>query len=294
VSTVTVPCEVAVTPTGAPIGDQLKWTITAIAGTTLTWDESWAGQSTVGKGLSPTGTFTTPATGLPANNSDFGQKSVTMQFVSVDGAVVMDGDATSIEVFFPKTGKNHPVVGDNSDWPNWMFYWLQTVTPLGTAPTFDYGASTFFTPGTTQITLSDLVAGSYTAPYGTNNPLEGIDTFAWAVRHESQHYKDWEDLWNNDYTDWFNNHKGNSDPEDDKDGDRIPNQTEDVDLSGTYNEGDLYDWEVYNTPTEGRPDAIKNDFEDWNCQRNTDVTGTHSQDWADPGMQHKPSDTYDD
>ena len=67
-------------------------------------------------------------------------------------------------------------------------------------------------------------------------------------------------------------------PGDDKDSDVISNQLEDLDLSGTYYAGDLYDWQVYNTPTPGRPAAIINDFEDWDCQRNAGIVGNHAAD----------------
>jgi len=119
-----------------------------------------------------------------------------------------------------------------------MYYWLQTVNPLGTPPpTFKYGSSSFFAPGTIEITLSDGDAGSYSAPYGIQNPLEGIDNFAWTVIHESQHYKDWIDLWANNFQDWISNRVGNVAPDDDKDADMIPNSTEDVNLNGFYDVG---------------------------------------------------------
>jgi hypothetical protein len=87
---------------------------------------------------------------------------------------------------------------------------------------------------------------------------------------------------------------GNVAPGDDKDADIISNSTEDVNLNGAYDVGDLYDWEVYNTPTPGRPLSILNDFEDWNCQRHSGVTGDHAKDWGDPGMQHKTKEYYND
>jgi hypothetical protein len=74
----------------------------------------------------------------------------------------------------------------------------------------------------------------------------------------------------------------------------ISNSTEDMNLNGVYDAGDLYDWETYNTPTAGRPVSILNDFEDWNCQRHKDATGDHSKDWGNPGMQHNTKDKYDD
>ncbi len=280
--TVTVPCVAEATPDA----DKLRWKIQDIGMIKAKWNPHVTGDEFTGQGLSSTATFT----GLPANNSDFGAKTITLTMEGLPGAQ----DTQVVEIFFPKNATNHPSSATNANWPNWMFYWVQTVTPLGPAPTFKYGASTIFTPGTTEITLSSGDAGVYSAPYGANNPLEGIDNFAWTVIHETQHYKDWDDQWANNYADWFNNHKGKAGPGDDKDGDRIKNNIEDVDLSGTYNAGDLYDWEVLNTPTAGRPASIINDFEDWNCQRNKAVTGDHSKDWGDPGMQHQTLDKYDD
>jgi hypothetical protein len=276
-----------VTPSGQAVNikDVCFFTVDAIAGSTMAWGSTnLGGVPTVnGDFLEATVTFSA----LPVNNSDFGKKKA---------AIYYDGnkqDENDYEVFFPKAGKNHPGIGSGAT-PNWFFYWLQTVDPLGPAPTFKYGSSSFFTPGTTEITLSDGDVGSYSAPYGTQNPLCGIDNFAWTVIHESQHYKDWVDLWSNNYTDWFNNHKGNSGANNDKDADCIPNKTEDVNLNGSYDAGDLYDWNVYNTPTAGRPSSILNDFEDWNCQRHMSAAGDHAKDWSNPGMQHNTKDKYDD
>ena len=284
----TINLKAKVTPGGIAnqIKDQCLFTVDAIAGSTLAWDAANPGGKPAASGdnLLATVTFTT----LPGNSTDFGSKKAAVYFNA------QKQDEESYEVFYPKVQKNHPSTSSNADWPNWMFYWLQSVTPLGSpAPTFTYGTSSGFTPGTTQISLSDGDAGAYSAPYVTPT-LYGIDNFAWTVIHESQHYKDWCDLWSNNYTDWFNNHKGNGGPGDDKDGDRISNSTEDVNLNGTYDSGDLYDWQNYNTPTPGRPSSILNDFEDWNCQRHTAARGDHSKDWGDPGMQHKTKDKYDD
>jgi len=261
----------------------------------LSWDHAFAGEATAGNGVynaanqlwEATATFTK----LPPDNDDFGAKAVTVH--TLRGGTVVCSQDRNCQIFFPKMATNHP--GGVANSPNWFHYWLQTVTPLGTpAPTFDYGTSSFFTPGTTTITLSDGDAGSYSAPYGTHNPLCGIDNFAWTVIHESQHYKDWLDFWNNNYEDWLNNHRGKPGPNDDKDGDMLPNKTEDVNLNSVYDAVDLYDWEDYNTPTPGRPAAIVNDFEDYDCQRHKGVTGDHNRDWSHPGMRHATDDKYDD
>jgi hypothetical protein len=271
------------------IKDDCYFTVGVIAGSTMAWDPANPnGKPTAsGNDLLATVRFT----GLPANNSAFGPKKAAICYKG------KKQDEKVYEVFFLKNEKNHPSNQSSRDWPNWMYYWLQTVTPLGSpTPTFKYSSSSVseFAGGTTEITLGYEAPGAGVAPYVADNPLEGIDLFAWTVRHESQHFKDWCDLWSNDYLDWFNNHKGKSGPNDDKDGDRIPNEIEDANLNGTYDAGDLYDWQNYNTPTANRPSAIKNDFEDWGCQRNKNVKGDHSKDWSDPGMQHKTKDNYDD
>lgn len=252
---------------------------------------AWAAANPSGKAIGNGGFLTAMVTftGLPDKNDAFGKKKAILQ---MKGRKLDEND---YEVFFPKNATNHPCTPSNSNWPNWMFYWLQTVEPLGSpAPDFVYGTSSYFTAGTKTITLSDGDAGSYDAPYGANNTLCGIDNFAWTVIHESQHYKDWLDLWSNNYTNWYMSHRGGVAPDDDKDEDNIPNRVEDVNLNKTYDFGDLYDWSVDNTPTAGRPPEIVDDFEDWNCQRHKNVKGDHSKDWGDPGMQHKTRDKYND
>ena len=251
----------------------------------------WANNNPGGKAVADNGFLkaTVTFTGLPAQNSDFGKKVAKISY----GAHVCDKN--DYGVFFPKNEINHPSNSGNASWPNWMYYWLQTVSPLGNpSPRFVYGNSSGFYPGTQTICLSVGDSVSYSAPYGVNNPLDGIDNFSWTVIHESQHYKDWLDLWGNNVTTWMA-HRGGNNPQDDKDGDRIQNRIEDINLNGVYdNATDLYDWQNPNTPTPNRPGGIINDFEDWNCQRHKDAKGDHSKDWGDPGMQHKTKDKYDD
>jgi hypothetical protein len=67
-----------------------------------------------------------------------------------------------------------------------------------------------------------------------------------------------------------------------------------VNNNGIYDQGDLYDWAILNTPTPGRPPEIINDFEDWDCKRHVDTKGDSSKDWGKPGMQHQTIDKYDD
>ena len=252
---------------------------------------AWAAANPRGKAIGNGGflTATVAFTGLPDKNDAFGKKKAILL---LNGRKLDEND---YEVFFPKNETNHPCTTSNSNWPNWMFYWLQTVEPLGSpAPDFVYGTSSYFTPGTQNISLGPSAAEPYRAAYGTNNPLDGIDHFAWVVIHESQHYKDWQDFWANNVSN-HRSHVGGVELCDDKDGDRIPNGIEDANQNGIYEPSiDLYDWQKYNTPKPHRPSVIINDFEDWNCKRNKNVKGDHSKDWGDPGMQHKTKDKYDD
>lgn len=270
------------------LADKLRWTITDVGGIKAKWNPHVDGDEYVGIGLNPIATYPE----MPLQNSDFGAKTITLTMEDVTAS-----DTTNVEIFFAKTATNHPdppdatyVVGDplNPKWPNWMFYWMQTVTLVSGGLTFEYGPpKTGFYAGTTTVVVYNDAMGSYSAPYGVNNPLNGIDTFAWTMIHESQHYADWVTYWGNDKNDWFDNHKGKNGPDDDLDGDRIPNKIEDVNGNGIYDAGDLSDWQILNTPTVGRDPQIINDFEEWDCKRHTDAKGDHSKDWANPGFQHQ-------
>ena len=223
--------------------------------------------------------------GLPASNSEFGPHTILMGVTGID---IWESD---IEIFYLKTETNHPSDESNSYWPNWMYYWMQTVTPLGDpAPTFSHGTYNFYSWEYNVISLSDDCALEYNEPYATNNPLKGIDLFAWRVRHESQHYVDATAFWDHDLEDYLTYHLGFFGADDDYDGDYLPNQFEDENLNQAFNVGELYDWaddNTYETP------GIVDDSEDWDCRRNKDVVGNHALDWANPGMQHDQNDEYD-
>ena len=284
----TIGMKATVEPSGvaSAIASRTTFSVDEISGSTKSWGSgNWNGAAYAsGDTLMCWVWFTN----LPSSNAAFGAKTAKLKY---DGN---DVDSVPYEVFYMKNEKNHPRDATNSDWPNWMYYWLQTVTPQGPSGIhWYYAASTYATIGTNDIRLSDGDSVTYGAPYGIHNPLEGIDNFAWKVTHESQHYADYWTCWNNDVARW-DNANGKDGPDDDKDRDKIPNRLEDVNLNGVYDAGDLYDWQVKNTPTLGRPVVIVNDFEDWNCQRNKGATGDHSKDWAAPGMQHGTLNKYDD
>jgi hypothetical protein len=126
-----------------------------------------------------------------------------------------------------------------------------------------------------------------------NGQLKGIDTFYWAFTHEMQHHKDWEDFWQidtNGISLWqaaFHQ----PGPNGNTDGDNFPNSFEDPNGSGIYDSGDPYD--LTTEFTAGNIAGIA-DQEDRNCKLHKAVKGEHAKDWADPGMQHRTLDRYDD
>jgi len=207
--------------------------------------------------------------------------------LNLTGTASYISNAKSIRIFFDRDGFQNPGTGSPKP-PNWFYYWLQTVTLKGPKPVVVYGSgSNRYDPNTNRIILTDSAKNSSDSRPYVETTLEGIDRFAWEAIHESQHYADYQDFWDvdNHGTAKRSQANGGTGPDDDKDGDFIPNRVEDVNLNGIYDTGDLYDWDNPNTPTPGRPINIRSDFEDWNCQRNKNVRGDHSQDWAKPGKQ---------
>ena len=280
----------SVTPPEAikSIRDRVSFTVEPIRGSSFAWDgANPGGKATVSGGfMVAKGTFTD----LPPKIDDFGKKRVQLL---LDGKEV---EKTDIEVFFPRDAKNHPAGQPNS--PNWFYYYLQTVAKLGPKPNIKYSTvhSSHFDPNADEICIDDGSIKAYTPPYGTNGTLYGIDTFAWCVTHETQHYKDWADFWdvdNQGVNKWRAAHHKTG-PDDDFDGEDIPNRIEDANLNARYDAADLYDWKVKRTPARCVPSNILNDFEDWNCRRHTSMKGNHAKDWADPGMQHLTLDKWDD
>ena len=145
-------------------------------------------------------------TGLPANNSDFGTKQVTLTVAAAD---INTTQSANVQVFFSRGYHDHPGpdlpmtldVGEVST-PNWYFYWSQTSANFGThyytggtavstgVTYFSKAGDTHFTtPKNTWVSLIYLGASTQAAA-GTWNNAEGIDFFANICRHEEQHRMD--------------------------------------------------------------------------------------------------------
>ncbi|MGB2754217.1 MAG: hypothetical protein WBD75_10215 [Phycisphaerae bacterium] len=150
----------------------------------------------------------------------------------------------------------------------------------------------------------------------SDNPLEGIDHFAWTAIHESQHHAFYLDWWlanGIDRATWWKDYQptGNqgipgrdyTQPDYDFDGDFIPNRVE-------YKQSDrtkpwvftghdpakdcTYDWQNANSQTPGKLGNVFDDLEELNCRMHTHQRGERRRDWGNPGMNHKTDDKYDD
>jgi hypothetical protein len=290
--TLTIKFEAVATPSSSGIlqhiKDDVRFEVDGISGSKMEWATANPGgkSSVEGAKLVAKATFT----GLPEAIDHMGRKKVQLH---VQEAVV---EKTNIEIFFPRDAINHPAGQPES--PNWFYYYLQTVPKLGPHPNITYSKTitSKYDPNLNKIFIDDAAIRPYPPPYGKFGTLKGIDTFAWCVTHEMQHYADWANFWGIEKegkAKWLKA-KGGLGPNDDFDADYIPNKVEDANGNGSYDKGDLYDWKSYRTATPGLPNNIKNDFEDWNCKRHGDVRGDHKRDWADPGMQHKTLENPDD
>jgi hypothetical protein len=274
--------------------EHTRWTVTPIAGSTLSWDSSWPGESSVGRGIAPVATFR----GLPASNDEFGLKTVQLYWRMESGTdwPQWQGASAPYEVFFDKLAANHPPDGDH--WVrNWFYYWSQFTWPsilsaqtsscdvvcASRTPAMQYGEflrdqHAFFSMGDCHFTVGPTVAVLDRVPEVPGQDLYGIDHFVHAIVHESQHFVWACDWWSNDRWVW-GIHKSGEQPLDDKDEDGLPNVVE-------WDSGGVYDWEEYRTPTCPWPGPVVPNDQEWkNYRDHRDVTGSayYTRDWAYPG-----------
>jgi len=169
---------------------RVKFSVSAIPGSTLTWDGAGDGSATTVSGafLESVATFTT----LPANNSDFGKKTATLY---KDNAIV---DKRDYEVFFPRDEKNHP--GGDANAPNWFHYWSQVsgianltyAGPSGSNTLAQVRGMTQWSymaaPDKTLLYIFDeVLTQSPYRPYGCGIQVSGIDGFVATAVHEDMH-----------------------------------------------------------------------------------------------------------
>jgi hypothetical protein len=238
----------------AKYNDKIKWTVPKIKGNRTQC--TTVPDPPVGPKVKVT------YSGLPENNSEFGEKAIVAK-LDVSGCEVED--QVAIKVFFPRDATNNP---DGKD-PNWFYYWKQTkAATLASKARYDGsqckgGGRSPHTIGYYPDTLPDYyivcnlaetrgdemafdlyvwefkpgpTAGTIVLKVKDGKPLKlkGIDTFALATLHEAEHYthlrKWWRDAKGNLITPKRNREMGTDSNGElvDGDGDDIPTTVEDT------------------------------------------------------------------
>ncbi|MBI5482789.1 MAG: hypothetical protein HY906_28295 [Deltaproteobacteria bacterium] len=296
---------------------QTRWVVSPIgdshsggATTKLSWNRSWPGSPTEGRGEPDKGrgvravaTFA----GLPASNSEFGLKTVQMYWRMPDRTNYpqWQGTTANYEVFFSKNAYNAPDPNRN---PNWYYYWSQLVTPsilvannsecnppdapitCPSRPDMIYVSGEKgdgrFREGNCYIEV--FWGGGQIGMAPLTPTLKGIDQFVHTVVHESQHYVWACDWWQNS-TQYHADRCGLWGRWDDYDCDGLPNAEEDLN-GNTFWDPATETYDVRNKLTAGAPGpaSIVDDDEEYkNYKDHAGANGQayHSRDWAAPGKQ---------
>ncbi|WP_221391056.1 hypothetical protein [Dyadobacter sp. NIV53] len=160
---------------------KIKFEIGAIGTSALTWDQPGGIAVYSGTSFKAKATYT----GLPNNNSDFGEKTLKM--------VIQDCNSMDItnknKVFFTKDATNNTLGIE----PNWFYYWNQFI-PHERIATLIYdsglGGYAVTNPITRVTKISSLSSG-----HNDETGHRGLHTFYETVAHESHHIVLWEGWW---------------------------------------------------------------------------------------------------
>ncbi|MDF7809534.1 hypothetical protein P4E94_19005 [Pontiellaceae bacterium B12219] len=258
-----------VLPTGIAdkVVDNCQFSVGSIGSSALTWDASNpSGKPTTnGDYLEATATYT----GLPSNNSDFGNKKASIYFTSFKLG------EEDFEVFFD--GSDNSLGNPGSSAPNWFYYWKQTSASAG-SPLYGLQWAGLKWEGNQWVFyIGPADNDQYRPPAGGDNAgviIEGVDNFAWTVRHEHRHIQTSSTWYPNDYD-------GSLDP----DGDWIPDSQE-PSLGGTQMNpinGGPFSPGVYDTDSDGLRDD-----EDYTVatQQPWIVGSADVFDWSNSGSQY--------
>jgi hypothetical protein len=239
----------------APLLDELVWTFPEIPGSTLTTDPE------DGRGRSVTVRYE----GLPAKNTDFGDKRIEAHLGSAGKCE--DPAPLPVRVFFARAASNNP----DGETPNWFYYWKQTRASQGHGAAIVYDAATEdlgyfngygYPDKADVIHMGDLGPSFSDVNTVTGKRTRGIDLFASVVLHEWTHLENYHDWWPEGY-----------DPAQDADADLVRDDREaayglDPNVRDTFGLG-MRDCEI--------PAYL---------QENTWPSGSaNSVDWANPGKQ---------
>lgn len=165
--------------------DQVQWELDPIGDAKITYEPQHGA------------TIKITVEGLPENNDDFGEKTLT---ASVDGAA----DSITLKVFFPPVAKNHPGEGEGET-PNWFYYWGQTKAGEGGGffyqekpPPYKECTATAvgrYSYREDKIYLHDSVYGTECMNRYDNKTAKGLDCFGETIRHEKVHQRELKYWW---------------------------------------------------------------------------------------------------
>ncbi|HPD13311.1 MAG TPA: PPC domain-containing protein [Planctomycetota bacterium] len=250
-ATLEVACSFAVNAPAVPdLANKVRVCISPVGGSALQWmagkktPSPWTGSAAgqpagahaaMGKALfnPKTGRYEAKAvfTGLPANNADFGPKTIWVQIV--DGANVIGTAQQPIEVFYPRLVTNNAGAGPDRG-PNWFYFW-KTGNVCGATTGWQYlrGRSYgVYYPGEDHVNVRDAAPTRNSGPETYRNDFGSSVTVTGqgvgpqccteVIAHEFQHkwfYDNWDALIAAAEADGENN----GDDYDDPDDDGIPN-----------------------------------------------------------------------
>jgi len=206
----TVLCRIKTTPdtqaTRSFLTDKITLTIDGIQGSTQTWvdDATYNGDTAVY--TSDEWQAKAKYTTLPADNDEFGPKTVSYSVTGTD--IQVQG---TFRVFFTRDAKNSPG-SQSGTHPNWIYYWSQTDAAkddTGQQYPFYYGgvrqgmAGASYYSTTERKWVAVLYDGAQTYRGLTNIKAEPdqdyywefINRFAYTVRHEDTHRQQAIDMW---------------------------------------------------------------------------------------------------
>jgi len=191
VGTCSVECIVVTIPDDSDVqsllNGKIDWTIDGVQGSTLSWQNGATG---VYNGAFDWWYEKAKYAGLPQNNSAFGEK-IASYSVSEFGC---QGQGKA-KIFFARDAKNHPGTGSGTT-PNWYYYWSQTGSDYGTHEYLAGSRSyTGYSNGSWRCFIRDSTVSYDVELHNVRNTNdytydEGIEHFAFVVRHEEQHRLD--------------------------------------------------------------------------------------------------------
>lgn len=255
---------------------------------------SWSGDGIPANAEGKIYTYT-PSRGSHGNKNI--QATITYENTAT-GAIGQDSKNKEFKLFFIKNGDD-----DRNGNPNWFDYWNQLNVGnrhgiSGVKYDKNLEPCGLYYPGTHYVTIGPKGAGTYII-VSSGTTINGIDLFTLVLAHECAHYNHW-NMWFNGKT-WPQ--PWSRAPDGDYDSDMIPNYYEDSGIDGIPKtsdqcEGD-FTWngaEKYNvvSPRTNHQDNIYKDDQEWLTYTETDNynIGPHNQDWASPGKQTNPPESY--